>query len=507
MADASPSLAQDFSFSKDGKFLDNQVGATITVSANRAAAEAIAKNQPFGAGATQIGSLSATVNGNPAPLKFGGGQDTVTFSASAGVNSSLAVYRSMTDLLLALDPQNVLEGLKLNGGTATQFMLLDWSYDLSASSHGAIALGAGASAAFAADGTSSGLFAVIRSFAAPPNALDAIADTIQSWKLPRQVSSADDLAPGTSLVAEVDGSIVIKLAVQYGYNFNWIRNVNGVGLSGDIGLKIQAAVDAAVGFNAGGKYLVVVARESLDAVSKIVRVRLYKIARTGWRFALNATVGVTGTTGRLLPAQLDAFLAAVFGVHGPQLVEDLRLFDRWTDPNTTLPQFFAGYVSDFVTDELRNFAGTETEKYQEARRRIAAFLDQWNDLPHTVSTMLWSAVQKAGGPVAELLDFLQKTDGLSDAGLRQAIEAALSRSGFASTPLGQWLEAAAGNDVLSLLGDAIPRAQLRSAAQAVLAIMNGQVLYHLVQFANEKLSMLKVEQIVDDPTSTTSIPG
>jgi hypothetical protein len=176
MADASPALAQNFSFTKDGKFLDNQVGATVTVDANKAAAEAIAQNKPFGAGTTLIGSLSASVNGNPALLKFGGGQGTVTFSASAGVNSSLAIYSSMTDLLVGLDPKSVLDGLKLDGGAATQFMLLDWSYNLSASAHGAIALGTGATAAFAADGATNGLFAVIRGFATPPKTLDAIGD-------------------------------------------------------------------------------------------------------------------------------------------------------------------------------------------------------------------------------------------------------------------------------------------------------------------------------------------
>ena len=498
MADVTRALAREFSFSKDEKFLDNQVGAKITVSASGAAAEAIAQNQPFGPGTTQIGSLSASVHGNPAPLKFGGaGQGAVTFSASAGVSSTLAVYGSMTDLVTGLNCGNVLEGLTLDGGAATQFFLLDWNYDMSASAHGAIALSAAGSATFAVDGGSNGLFAVIRGFATPPKAGDAVAATIGSWELPLQVTSADDLAPGTWLVAEVDGSICVKLGAQYGYNFNWIRNVSLGGLSGDIGLKIQAAVDAAIGFNASGKYLVVVARESLDAASKVVRVQVFKMAKKGWTFAFNASVGVTGSTGSLLPAQLDCFLAAVFGVHGPQLVEDLKLFDKWTDPNTPLPDLFAGYVSDFATKELRKFAGTEIQKFEEARRQIAGFLQQWNSLGHTVSTMLWSSIQKAGGPVAELLDFLRKTDGLSDAGLRQLIAGELSKTGFASNPIGQWLEAVAEKDVLSLLDSDPLLAKVRTAAQTVLSIANGQALDHLVRFVGEKLDISKVEQIVN----------
>lgn len=497
MADATPTIAKDFSFSKDGKFLDNQLGASVTVSASGAAAQAIAQNQPFPAGTTTIGALSASVNGTPAPLKFGNGQDTVTFSASAGVNSRLAVYGTMTDLLADLDSQKVLEGLVLDGNAA-QFLLLDWGYDVSASAQGSIALGAGASATFAADGAANGLFAVIRGFAQPPAARDAIAATVGSWELPRQVASVDDLAPGTWLVAEVDGSIGIKLGAQYGYSFNWIRKVDLGNLSGDIGLKIQAAVDAAVGFDAAGKFLVVVARESLDQASRVARVQVFKMAKKGWNFALNASVGVTGSTGQLLPAQLDDFVSSVFGVHGPQIVQDLKLFDKWTDPNTPLPDLFAGFVSDFATKELQNFAGPEIQKFQEARQRIGSLLEQWNNLPHTASSLLISTIQKAGGPAEDLLAFIQKAANLSDTDLQNLIGSELAKTGFGSSPIGQWLEAAAGKEVLSLLNNAGVLADYRKAADAALSIVNGNVLQPLVQFINDKLDIPKVEAIVQE---------
>ena len=499
---SAPAPAYLLSFSKDGKFLDNQVSADISVSANPAAALLINNHAPFPAGTTDVGSLSAKVNGAPGDLKFGGdGQGTVSFSGSAAATSSLAVYGNTADVIKALDsdPQKkVLEGLTIDGGAATQFVLLDWSYNISASAKGSVALGAGASATFAADGATDGLFAVVRGFETPPPADVAIQTTIASWMLPRQVTSVDDLAPGTWLIAEVDGSIGVKIGVQYGYNYSWIRKVDLGELSGDVGLKIQAAVDAAVGFNASGKYVTVVARESVDPTSKVVRVRVFKMAKKGWDFALNANVGVTGSTGTLLPAQIDDFLAAVFGVHGAQLVDDLKLFDKWTDPATPLPDRLAGFVSDFATKELAKFGGTEIEQLQEARQRVSAFLGKWDQLGNSASSLLWSEIQKAGGPVTGLLDFLKQSNGLDDAGLKTLIETELGKAGFATGPIGKWLETVTSNEVLSLIESTPLLGKVRDAAAAVLDIANGKVLDNLVKYVDEKLHVSDAEKVINE---------
>jgi hypothetical protein len=496
-----PTQGTPFSFTKDGKFLDRQVSAGITISASPAAALQLASNKPFPVGTTRVGNLSATVSGQSGDLKFGDGQDTVTFSGSASATSALAVYGNTQDLIKDLDPspqKKILEGLKIDGTGATQFVLLDWGYNISEMAKGSVALGAGAKATFSADGSTDGLFAVIRSFATPPPSKEAVQSTVTSWMLPGQVDSVDDLEPGTWLIAEVDGSIAVKIGAQYGYSYSWIRNVDLSGLSGDVGLKIQAAVDAAVGFNASGKYLVVVARESLDLASKVIRVRIFKMAKKGWDFAFNASVGVTPSTGTLLPSQIDGFLAAVFGVHGAQIVEDLKLFDKWTDPNTPLPEILAGFVSDFVTRELGNFAGTEILKFQEARRRVADLLDKWENLGHSTSTLLWAEIQKAGGPVTELLNFLKQTNGLDDAGLKTLVETELGKAGFGSSLIGKWLESVTANETLTLLNSAPLLGKARTAAQTVLDIADGKVLDNLVKFVDQKLHIPDVEKIVSE---------
>ena len=423
MSTSLPFPGKQFAFTKDGKFLDNQASAGINVTANAEAAMILAANTPFPAGTTTVGTLSANLGGNPGDLKFPSGQGVVSFSAAASTNSRLAVYGSSSDLIkdLSTANQQAIDGLTLDAAGATQFVVLDWGYHISASAKGSATLGDGAAATLAVDATARRMFAVIRGFPAPPPSRDAIQSTVTSWMLPGHVASVDDLEPGTWLVAEVDGSIAVKIGAKYGYDYNWIRKVDLGPLEGDVGLKIQAAVDASVGFEASGKYLLVVARESVESSSKIVRVRISKIAKKGWDFAFNTRVGVTGSTGALLPSQIDDFIAAVFGVHGAQVVEDLKLFDKWTDPNTPLPDLLAGFVSDFVTKELRSHLGTEIQKYQAARQRIADFLKQWKDLGHSTATLLWSEVQKSGGPAAGVLDFLKQANGLDDAGLSRLI--------------------------------------------------------------------------------------
>lgn len=493
---------RQFSFAKDGKFLDNQVNADITVTANGVAAGILSANAPFPAATTtKVGNLSASVGGNTGDLKFGSGQGTVNFLGSASASSGLGVYANASDLVRDLNPdpeKPILEGLTIDGDGATQFVMLDWGYGISASAKGSVALGAGPAANFSFDGATDGLFAVIRGFKTPPPSRDAIQATVTSWKLPSQVGSVEDLEPGTWLIAEVDGSVGVKVGAQYGYNYNWIRKVDLGPLSGDVGLKIQAAVDAVVGFDASGKYLVLIARESVDPASKTVRLCVFKMAKKGWDFTFNASVGVTGSTGQLLPSQLDDFLAAVFGVHGAQIVEDLKQFDKWTDPNTPLPDLLSGFVSDFVTKELADFAGSEIQKFQEARQRVAEFLNQWEDLGQTTSTLIWSEIQKGSGPIADLLNFLKQTNGLDDNGLRTLIETELGKVGFLSNPIGRWLESVTEDEVLALLNSTRLLQNVRTAAQEVLDIANGKVLDELVQFVDQKLNMAQLLNVVNE---------
>jgi hypothetical protein len=79
--------------------------------------------------------------------------------------------------------------------------------------------------------------------------------------LPRQVRSAADLAPGALLVSEIVGSLAVKLAASAGYDFSFVREARALGFTGDVGLRIEAGIQATLGLEMSGRYLVSFTRE------------------------------------------------------------------------------------------------------------------------------------------------------------------------------------------------------------------------------------------------------
>jgi hypothetical protein len=337
-----------FEFSKDGKFLEGKASVGIELLAPDAPAvtAALAGNSPFPPGTIKLGTISSSVKGGTGSIRFRGSRTgSVSFKGSAGIDGGLAVYSTAGELRKDLDPDTkTFDGLEFPETGVSRYAALKWDYDIQAALKGSVALGAGSTIKFSADGQRDGLFAVVRAFGTDPPARDAVQSTIDNWMLPGQVTSPEHLAPGTWLVTEVDGEFAAKLAARFGFRYNWLRNIRLSGLSGDIGLRIQAAAETVVELGANGKYLLVVARESLDPDDRILRVRISKMSRRGWEFALNASVGVTGKTGRLLPEDIEDLVAGVFGLHGAQLVKDLQMFRQWTDLSVPLPDLFAGFA-------------------------------------------------------------------------------------------------------------------------------------------------------------------
>src|SRR5262245_18883503 len=115
----------------------------------------------------------------------------------------------------------------------------------------------------------------------------------------------------------------MQLGVQAGYDFSWLREIPGGALKGDIGLRVQMGASAVFGFEAAGKYGVVLAREEADDK---LRLRLYKLTKKGWNCALDARVGIQAQ----LPAFFDRghnpedLVAATFGLNENQIIEALR---------------------------------------------------------------------------------------------------------------------------------------------------------------------------------------
>ena len=272
-------------------------------------AVALAQDARFPPGTVEIGKISLRARAGR-DVVFGRGKGKASFKADGGAFAGLGVYAGGAEALAALGLDSELsQGIDLPDGSGTRYVMLRWGYDAEATAKGAVALGAGLAPTFEGEVSREGVFAVIRRLPAETGARTAIRSTVNSWMLPKQVRSVDQLEPGTWLVAEVEGALGLKLGARYGYDFNWVREAELGGLSGEIGLRIQLGVAVALGFSASGRYAAVVSRDSLDPATKELRLRLFRLSRRGMSLALDAGATVEACHRQRARRQLhDALL-------------------------------------------------------------------------------------------------------------------------------------------------------------------------------------------------------
>lgn len=496
-------MASTLTFSKNKELLGagSAVGVLAEAPKDPLLALALAQNKPFPAGTTELGKLQLSGKAGKDVI-FGKGKGKVSFSGKGGAFSSLGVYSDGAQLLGSLDLAPELgAGVNLPSDAAHHYVALRWGYNAQASAKGSVALGAGLAPTFEGSAQREAAFAVIRQLPVTTGARTSIQKTVNSWMLPKQARSIDQLEPGTWIVAEVDGSIGLKLGAQYGYDFNWVRQAKLGGLSGDIGLRIQAGVSVALGFSASGSYAVVLSRDALESSSRKIRVRLYKLSKKGWNFALNAGAKVQGDTGSFLPGSFDQFVAAVFGLDPAQLMADLETLKTWTDPNQDLGDLLAGAGVDRARKLLADVTGLDPEtEFNKARTQVLSVLTRWDNLDHTVATRLWSLVPQAGA-LDRVRSIAQQIAGADQKALGALLDSKLADVDFFRTPEGQWLEAAAGDRLLTTLTSSPAFKRLQGTAKKTLALLDGskveQTLGKLHDEITQRLQLDRIKGVVD----------
>ena len=434
---------------------------------------------------------SGGLGGNP--VAFKGGETTVAFTFSVGVTAGLGVFD---------DPQAAIQslglgetpGVDLTVGAApnSRYTLLRAGYQASGSVSGTHPIGVLGSFTFGASAAANGVSAVLHRFDAGAGADSVLQDTILSWKFPRHITSADKLKPATWIVAEADGSLSVKLGASLGYNFNFVKDVQAFGLSGDIGLKIDAAATATFGFDVSGRYVVMIGRESTDTK---LRLRLFKLTSDGIQFGLNLKLGVTGVE-TLTPNSVDDFVSAVFGVHGAQIVSALQQIQKWTDPTKSVGQLVAGLVNDKALALIQDTTGIDPKTaFNAARGKLLDAIDLYQGLPGKVSSELLGFIDKLDAPASKALqDGLKLLATTDQAAQTDALASLLTDVGISNSPIGKILDALADNGLLGLL-DQLP--QVRSVASDILSILNGAVIAKLERFINDKLNLNQIFNVVD----------
>lgn len=504
-------------FNLNGKFLDDQASDSLDLTVPGLPALAVALISPDGLippGEMVLGDIKASAKGS-GDLAFGGGlsKGTVTFSGEADGGFSVGIYSGAASALRALDPAAGLLGeLTLNpaelgvpAAEVSRYVVVRAAYNIKATGKGSVALGTGVSGTFSADASSNGLFAVLHRFGDQEPALTVLGDTFRSWALPSQIQAADDLATGTWLLAEVDGSVAIQTGVQAGYDFSWLRALPDGALAGPIGLRVQLGASAALGFEASGKYALVLGREGSD---QVLRLRLYKLAKRGWNFALDASAGVKAVLPPFFDDQskkAEELVAAIFGLNNNQLIEVLRETREFVNSQESLSDKLAGVLMDLGGTAIQDATGLSEDQirqaYETGRQKALTFLNKIDALQktggHDLTSMLLSLT---GLNLTRLQAVLQTLSDSADPAAFQAdLLGLIGAAGFERTPEGRFIEAAIGPSI-GVLANSATATRLRTLSDQALELLNGGTLQKLLDFFRKEVhfdEILKVANQTD----------
>ena len=470
----------------------------ITLSAPTApqsVALALAQNTAFPDDAFQDGAIS--LGGIKATASHDFTLDKATFKASAGAFAGFGVYRDSGKLLAALKAEGLDEPMvtNLSFPADRDLYALRWGYDLSGSVNGTVALGP-AGVSFGASGRTEGLYAVLRSLERTTRAREAVAKTINSWKMPRQVSIPSDLEPQTWLISETDGEIKLSLGVEYGYNYSWVRESLALGqLAGDVGLKVEVGLSASLGFNASNRHAVVLMREG---DGQQLRLQVFKLGQHGWNFAVNAGVSAQ-VQQTLIPEKLDDFFKGVFNLQGSQILKDIETL---LDPANDLSQLVSSRLVDYFVDMVGKITGITPADIDSALDQLREPIKRWHALPHEVTSILYDFL-RTQTPLSDLTEFLQTIiDNTDSEVLAEEITKRLEGNAFFSTTIGKWLTASAKEGILSLLANIDDeKAELADLARKTLAILDGstveETLTKLQEWIETKLGLDNIFAIVN----------
>ncbi len=491
--------AQKFTFSLDQNFAQGAVQIDSNSHPELLAA-LLDPNATLPAGDNVIagGDLSAAPGKDitVGPAKVGFSADV---NAAIGVFSTPATVREAVLKNADLVSQ-IADTLAFSGEAGTRFLMLRWGYDIAGTAAGSVALGPSANLSFSANAGRKGYYAIVQAVAADAKARASLSNLVSSWRLPSQVDDITKLPASTTLISEVDGSFGISAKLTFGYDFNWLRAVNGLGLKGDVGLKLKAGLSASIGFGLSGKYAVVLSRES---AAEQIRLRLYKLRANDWNFGFDGSVTATPVTP--LPDNFDDLLKAVTGTHGQQIMKLLGRVEDWTDPNKPIFGPFVNLADSEAQKLIQTITGVTdlASAFNDVKGRIQKVFQLWDGLPQTATQLIWSKLPDPSA-ISAIAGIAKKVASLTDANLTQFLQTSLADVPFLNTTEGMALESLAAKGLFAALQDKGALTDIQNAAGLVGQILDGSALQSLLtklqDAVNTRLDLKKLETVVDQTT-------
>jgi hypothetical protein len=473
------------------------VTVDISASTDHDVLKAILDNKPFPDrpdGKIELGRVGLEAETGKT-FAFNAGKTTIGFHASADFKTGLGVFGTAADAIGSMQLQDSPQlNLTIPGSGTDRFLVLAWGYGISGSFSGSHPIGVLGSLTFGAQGEHDALYAVIHRFPSATDARTALGDLFSSWRLPRHVKTARDLKPGSWLISEIDGSFAVQISAQLGYDLNMVREASLLGMTRNLGAKIDAAFKATFGFNASGRYLLVLGRESDKEESNTLRLQLFRQSQKGLNFGLNLSVGMTGQNE--LPTDIDDLVKSVFGVHGLQVVRDLHLIDQLSDSRADLGKTVARLLNDTGLKLLTQATGIDAAKeFDKAREIVLKEFAKWDALPDKVAAATWSILSKLDGGGDAFKNFLTALADSNAQTRAAAFATALEDATFGDTPAGQWLASVADQGLLAL-SEQLDKVQ--PIAAQTLDVLNGGIIKKIQGFIDQKLDLNQIRKAVTE---------
>ena len=342
------------------------------------------QNSAFPDRVVAFGDLKAQYSGGEIPIPLGGGANvSLTASFTAGGHSGIGIFASASAAItsLGLEPSLTPE---FPADQNDRFLLVSFDATAQGNVSGKAPVGVLTSVTFGAQASGSTLLAVLYRFQNDAGARTVLEQAGTCVKLPREVNSAADLLEGAWIIAEVDGSLALSAGATVGYDYTYTRdlptNLQQLGLSRNLSVKVNTAAAATVTYNVSRRYLVMLGRPSLTA-DQVLALQVNKGSSYGYTFGLNLSAGVQ--MDPLLPQNGMVLVAASFGIFGPQIVADVSksntAIEAWS--NGDLAANTAPLTINTAKPMLTAVTGINADaKLAEATGVLKDALTTWNAL-------------------------------------------------------------------------------------------------------------------------------
>lgn len=369
-----------------------------------------------------------------------------------------------------------LDDLLPAAGPDSRFTILTTETTIASAAPGTVPLAAGLKASWKTDAARSVRSAVIAAVPRQAGAREQLQAVFAGLPAPALIDGPACLPENIALLYSVDGSLQAAAATRLGFNFHWLREIAAGDLAADLGLALDAGVEAALDLSLAGSFLAAVNRDRKGRL----RLRIFRRRDSALDFALN--LAVTATPRAALPDRPEELALAILGIHEGQWLEALARLAK----------------ADL--EKLRARFGEAVDR----------FLDAWRNLEPRAAAAIWGAAEKSD-ELAALRRWIHRiaTELRSLEDFKAALGEVLEASpGFAASPAGVWLEAAAGGLLAAVAGQDRFGQMLR-AAEAADALLSDEALAGalsaLKHYAAEQLGLARIERALESLASFESL--